>query len=134
MSKYATLVLDIFSIFGSPEWELEEIRAIPSNFSMSLEEKEYIRIGIISGEKGPNLNSVSGIVNIDIFTPAGEGDLRASQIADVLDRFMNGKSKATGSGVTQFMASTLSNLGLDSANPALYRSQFSIPFTYFRNN
>lgn len=134
MTKYSDLTLDVFSVFGSPAWKAEKLKAFPSNFSASIEEKEYIRVNIISSGNGPNLNSVSGLVNIDIFTSAGEGTSRPAQIADILDGYLSGKSKKTGNGTTQFMASTLSNLGLDSANAALYRSQFSIPFTYFRNN
>jgi hypothetical protein len=130
MGKFEQLQSDVFSIFADPVWEAEGVKAVPANFKSP--DQEYIRISVIASNTGLNINSVSGILLIDIFTFAGEGPLKASLIADTLDGYLVGRSKSTASnGLTQFLYSTLSLSGVDKDNPTLYRSNYTIPFNYF---
>jgi hypothetical protein len=127
MNKYQDLEQNIFSIFGSASWQAENIKTFPSNFIALNVGSEYIRVSIIPSGEGININSVSGILIIDIFTSAGSGPKAATRIADKLDLYLSGKKIVN----TQFFASGLSYLGLDIDNRALYRSSYSIPFKHF---
>jgi hypothetical protein len=131
MGKYSALQTDIFSVFNSVAWNAELIRTVPVNYNGESVGNEYIRVVIIPEHKGLNLKSASGILSIDIFTPAGDGPNRTSFIADKLDDYLVGKSLSTVSGVTQFDRSNLQPFGVDKANPTLYRSIYSITFNYF---
>lgn len=135
MGKYEQLQTDIFSVFDSVEWENENIKTVPSNFISEDLTQEFIRVNIIASNTGINLFSVSGILIIDIFTSAGEGPGKASLIADALDTYLVGKSRASSDDtVTQFTNSTLSLSGYDEHNPTLYRSNYTIPFNHFRSS
>lgn len=131
MAKYSNLLDDVYSVFGTNEWSGESILTFPENFTGNVPGKEYIRVHILPNGEGINLQSVSGQVIIDIFVPAGGGPSRVSTIADRLDIYLVGKSINTGSGVTQFQNSSLSNFGPDKANGGLFRSMYSISFNYF---
>jgi hypothetical protein len=130
MGKYADIQKDVFSIFKTARWTAKGINTFPSNFVGEAAD-DYIRIHIISGGKGVNINSVSGILNIDIFVAAGKGPNKVTQIADTLDTFLVGEHLSTGSGVTQIGASNLVLSGADRDNPSLYRAIYSVPFNYF---
>lgn len=127
MSKYQDLEENIFSVFATNAWQAENIKTFPSNFLALNAGNEYIRVSIIPAGEGININSVSGILIIDIFTSAGSGPKAATLIADKLELYLAGKKIDN----TQFFASTLSYLGLDIDNRALYRSSYSIPFKHF---
>lgn len=134
MGKYSSLQSDIFSIFGTIGWKTEGVFTMPSNFVASDAGDEYIRVSIVANgdNKANPLNSVSGQLLIDIFTPAGFGPNRTNLIADKLDKYLAGKLiQTTSGGNTQLAGSTLALLGNDSANPSLYRSIYTIVFNYF---
>jgi len=132
MGKYKNLQTDVFSIFGSDTWKAENIKTFPSNFNPSHQGNEFLRVTILSGKPGINIHSVSGIFVIDIFTTAGVGPDRSITIADKLDQYLVGKTIQSFSGaITQFSNSTFETRGLDSDNPSLYRSIYTIPFSYF---
>ncbi len=132
MGKYMNLQQDIFSIFNSSAWKAENIKTFPSDFVIVNAGNEFIRVTIVASGAGINLNSVSGVSIIDIFTSAGNGPKRASLIADKLDLHLVGKSVTTQSNaVTQFFTSSLDFKGLDKDNSALSRSTYTIPFNYF---
>lgn len=134
MGKYLNLQDDIFSIFNSNTWKAENIKTFPANFVAVSQGNEFIRVSIISSKSGININSVSGVLIIDIFTSAGNGPKQPSFIADKLDQYLAGKSVTTqANAVTQLMESTLDFRGVDKNNPALFRSLYTIPFNYFRN-
>jgi hypothetical protein len=133
MGKYSNVQDDIFSIFNSTSWKAENIKTFPNNFVAVTPGNEFIRVSVISRNVGINIESVSGILMIDIFTSAGNGPKRANLIADKLDQYLVGKSVSTTSGnATQFMNSTLDFRGLDSSDPSLSRSNYSVSFNYFR--
>ena len=130
MGKFVGVEDDIFSIFAGNAWKANGIATIPSNFTSDA--SEFVRISVLANGSGVNLKSLSGILMADIFTAAGEGPRRSSVIADMLSLALDGKSINTqGNSVTQFGSSALTHRGLDSDNPTLHRSTFSIPFNYF---
>ena len=132
MSKYSQLQTDIFSLFASSSWKAENIKTFPQNFIAMNAGTEFLRINIIPGNSGINVHSVSGIVIIDIFTPAGKGPKRAFLIADKLDSYIGGKFLPhEGGSATQFASSSLKPLGNDRDNPSLFRFSYEIPFNYF---
>ena len=132
MGKYAELESAVFSIFGSQQWTSKGVIAQPANFTGSVSDSDYIRIHVLASHTGINIRSVSGILNIDIFTPLGVGPRRASQIADMLDEMLATKSTPSPSGsVVQCMSSTLTGMGRDVDNQNLYRALYSIPFNYY---
>jgi hypothetical protein len=131
MGRFSGPYQDIFSVFGSAAWEAEDIPTFPQNFIGTVPDKKYIRVTPVFDGNSINVKSASGILMIDIFTPAGTGPSDTSTIADTLDSYLVGKSKDVSTGVTQFGISSLSPFGLDKDNPSLYRSTYSIPFSFF---
>ena len=114
MGKYANLESDIFSIFSDATWQAETIKTYPQNFVAVNPGNEFIRVSIIPADTGININSVAGVLIIDIFVESGKGSKRSFEIADILDNHINGKSKKTsGNHVTQFQSSALQSLGRD---------------------
>jgi hypothetical protein len=132
--KYSSLYGDIYAIFDLAGWKAENIKTFPENFVGSVVGDEYVRVNIVaSGNTGDKrIGSVSGLLIIDIFIPAGAGPRRAATIADKLDKYLAGQSKKlTSNGNTQFGISAMSPLGNDRDNASLYRFHYSIPFNYF---
>lgn len=127
---YASLESDIFSVFGSSEWTAENINTYPANFVGS--DSEFIRVNIIPSGVGVNKTSKSGVLIIDIYTPAGMGTKRSSLIADTLDKYLANKSlKTITDSVTQFNDSALAVLGPDPDDGSLFASQYTIPFNFY---
>jgi len=132
MGKYTGLQADVFSILDSAEWKATNIKTHPANFLAIDAGTEFIRVDILATGSGINFNSVSGLILIDIFTPAGVGPKRPAEIADILDTFFVGKQLKTASGaVTQLLRSSFASKGNDKDNPNLFRSAYAIPFNYF---
>lgn len=133
MSKYSSLETAVYSIFASDGWQILDLKAYPSNFITNNTE-EYLRITILPASNGVNLNSVEGIILIDIFTIGNSGTKRIYQIADILDDFLLGKVLYTNPDNIQLFGSTLNLKGLDTANASLYRTTYTINFKFFRGN
>lgn len=132
MGKYSALYSDIFSIFGSSQWQLENIKTFPEDFVGDVV-GEYIRVSVIPS--GSNLvntpRSASGQIIIEIFTPAGNGPARTIAIADKLDSYLSGKFFSSNGNSTQFESSSLASRGFDTINKNLIVSHYSIPFKHF---
>jgi len=132
MGKYEILEKDVFSVFDSQPWKDLELETYPSNYIVDSPADEFLRISIIPSGRGLNLSSVSGILVIDIFIPAGKGPKRSAIIADILDTYLVGKSLSTVSGnTTQFGNSFMSPQGTDVDNSSLFRAVYTIPFNFF---
>jgi hypothetical protein len=132
MNKYATLFKDVYSVFATANWIAESIKTFPDNFVGSVVGDTYIRVGIFASGGSVNCRSVSGLLMIDIFVPAGGGTKEVARIADKLDTYLAGQEiKTTENGKTFFVSSNLAVLGNDRDNPSLYRASYSIPFNYF---
>jgi hypothetical protein len=130
MGRYTALDNDIFSVFGSAGWLSENIPTYPDNFVAATGGK-YVRICVIPGNSGVNINSLSGVLMVDIFVSVGSVT-DTSSIADALDTHLLGRSVTLVSGaVTQFLSSFLGKGSKDSDNPSLFRTTYSIPFNYF---
>ncbi len=115
MGKYLDLQSDIFSIFASTAWTSENIKTI-----------------IPSGESVNSL-SVSGMLIVEIFSPANEGPKRSSEIADLVDKHFSRRTIQASGKTTQLFGSSLTPNGLDYANKSLIRSTLSFPFNHFRS-
>lgn len=132
MGKFTDLQTSLFNIFDSQTWKNTGIKTIPSNFTSKTLGSEFIRVNIIPSSTGINTKSISGIMIIDIFTAAGLGPNRSSLIADLLDDFLVGKNIGIRDGVnTQLGLSSLTIVGSDSSNSALFRAQYTITFNFF---
>jgi hypothetical protein len=131
MGKYHDALNAVFSIFETPSWKLENIKAFPSNFNLKNASDKFIRIDVIPSGRGINLKSVSGILAIDIFTAAGSGPKGTLLIADALDKFLVGKTFITPQGCLQTLNSSYSHRGLDPVNPTLSKAVYSVPFNFY---
>lgn len=131
MGKYEALENGVFSIFGNAAWKAENIKTQPSNYLSMGVKTEFIRVSVIPSGKGLNLGSASGVIIIDIFTPAGKGPRRSSFIADKLDMYLVGTSVTTAAGTVQCGISTMNPRGVDSDNQGLHWAQYTIPFNFF---
>jgi len=132
MGKYSDSQSDIFSVFNSSGWKSENIETVPQDYKGEIFSDEYIRVSIVPAGRGVNRASVSGVVIVDIYTPAGFGPKRQNHIADRLDAYLQNRSLETQSrGITQFLTSSMSPLGTDSVNTSLQRAKYEIPFNFF---
>lgn len=134
MNKYAALYADVYAVFATVPWGLENIPTYPENFVGTDVGNEYIRLNVIAGGQTVvnATKSITGQLLIDIFFPAGGGSIRASQIADKLDTYLAGQSFTSSlNGTTQFQTSTLVSVGNDKDNPSLYRFLYTISFNHF---
>jgi hypothetical protein len=135
MGKYTDMESLVSSVFASAEWLAETIVTHPSNFEGDVVSNEYIRMKIlsVSGEAFfGKLDNIHGQVIIDIFTPAGEGPKRSSEIADTLDKYLVGRVLTSSNGCLQLGMSYLVGYGADKANEMLYRAIYTLNFTYFK--
>jgi len=130
MGKFTDVEAGVYGVFGTAEWQAEDILTVPSNFTSLTSDAEFIRVAVIPSSEGVNRNSVNGILIIDIFTAAGQGTSRASAIADKLDDFLSGETL----GGTQCFDSTLVHKAFDADNKALFRSSYTINFKFFGVN
>ena len=130
MGKYSDIDTGIHTIFSTTQWKSNNIATYPSNFE-NINGSEFLRVSIIPAGRGLNIRSISGILNIEIFSPSGKGPKRFYTISDTLDAYLVGKSKSTTTGVVQFENSALDLRGLDKANPTLYMALYSIPFNFY---
>ena len=134
MGKFSDVSSLVNAIFGSNAWQNEGIVTHPSNFTGDVKGNEYIRVSVLTASNRPgyaDLNSMAGQIVIDIFTRSGEGPLRPSQIADLLDKYLVGKIFSSQLGTLQTSASLVAQGKNDTANPALFRTLYTVNFNYF---
>lgn len=131
MAKFHKATQAIMQVFGTAAWLAEDIKTIPSNYIGGNLGSEYIRVNVMTSGAGININSLSGQLIIDVFVPSGEGMLRATDIADTLDKYLVGKMFISGSDSVQLGNSTFSSTGLDAANRALYRYRYTMSFNFY---
>jgi hypothetical protein len=126
MGKFTEVEDSIFAIFAGEEWDAEGIPTFPNNYNPTSNLEEFIRVDVIPSGMGININSLSGLIIIEIFTPAGKGPRRATEIADILDKYFAGKSSAS----TQFMQSNFRSVGNETA---YYHCSYSIQFNFYKS-
>jgi hypothetical protein len=130
MGKFWNTQEKIFSVFASQNWENEKIKVVPSNFTKIDGNSEFLRVSVIMTGLGINRKSLSGLVIIDIFTKAGFGPKRALELADLVEKYFSSKSFGASKYSVQFSQGVYSEVGLDSENLSLFRSTYSLPFSY----
>jgi hypothetical protein len=134
MSKYIDLQRDVFSIFGSLEWQGVGIATYPrefSNIDIESSDNKAIRVSILPSGKAVNALSASGVIMIEIITLLSEGPTPIIEIADSLDDFLVRKTINTYTETcTQFFESTLGISQQDSVNPRIGTTLYSIPFQH----
>lgn len=132
MTKYKNILLKVFSIFDSDSWKATNIKTFPSNFVTKNSGSEFIRVSVLPNGSSINIASASGLLIIDIFTPAGKGPSRALEIADTLDSFILAKViHVSNANSLQFKTSSLGLTSVDSDNPSLCMTSYTIPFNFF---
>lgn len=131
MGKFLDSTSAILAIFDTPAWKLTGIKTVPADVVLSNLGDTFIRVDVLASGSGINLKSVSGILVVDIFTPAGSGPRGPLSIADTLDGCFVGKSVQVTSGAVQLYASSFAIRNLDKDNPTLRRSVYEIPFKFF---
>ena len=127
---YSEANRSVLAVFGSAAWTRNGIKTYPANFLAKDAGEEFIKISVITSGPGLNLISKSGMLIIDIYTPAGNGPSRPYSISDELDLLLKNKSYPYSGNVTQFSSSSLNLMGSDSANRNLHRAQYTIPFKH----
>lgn len=134
MSKFLQVQDDIFSIFGSAEWEAQGIKVYPREFTIietALHGDCVLRISILQNREGINLKSLEGLLMIEIYTLKSKGPKIIVETADILDAFLVGKTLSTYLGLsTQFFNSTLGLSQEDSVNPRMVSTLYSITFQH----
>jgi len=130
MSKYATILSDVESVFATPLWATYGVSAYPSNYMVSSRETEFVKIEVLplGGDSDYNRSGISGKVIIQIYVAANQGTQRLMLIADSLDNILQNKHLGTG---TKTRESSMSVLGSDRDNPELFRGDYSVDFNYF---
>jgi hypothetical protein len=132
MGKYTELTSGIFKFFSGLTWGLENIPTYPQGVTAKENDEKFIRISISPSGDGINLQSVSGICIIDIYTALTMGPMEPLSIADKLDEYLVGQDRIMDNGRLQFpISSTLAPKGQDKDNLSLVRHSYTIPFKYF---
>jgi hypothetical protein len=133
LNRFTTLQDHLFKIFASSAWISEQLAIIPKGFVGSKPTQEYIEFNpVINGPKDGD--SLAGLLYIDIYTSLDAGPKRAAEIADILDRYLAGKSfQADEYAVTQFQKSSNFEIRGQALNgKAFIMSYYQIQFGFFR--
>jgi hypothetical protein len=128
MGKYSDLMNRVFAVFDTLSWKLQKIPTYPSDFIPTAQAEEFIRFTIIPSSDALNQNSLSGILQIEIYTAFGQGPSRANEIADKLDGYLVYKTLQNS---VQFGKSSVAPKGRDKENTSLTRQLYTIPFNLY---
>lgn len=131
--RYANLYADIYSLFNSVDWIAENIKVYPKGYISNEANAEYAIFDFIVASG--LIDSLGGILFIDIYVPNGLGPTRAAKIADIFDKYLAGATFATDAqkAVTQFRReSNFSIRGQAQDNSSKLRSTYEIQFGYFK--
>jgi hypothetical protein len=131
MSKYNKVQLDLESVFSTTAWKAESIPAFPGNFEGDIGATEFVKLEILpSGtiESFGHFSGIEGQVIIQVYVSAGKGMTRLLAVADILDNYFQAQKFVNG---TSTGSSALNVIGKDSANPALFRADYTVSFSLF---
>jgi hypothetical protein len=131
MSKFTKLQEAVFSILSSSAWQNEAIVTIPSDMHLEPLPSEFVRVTILSDGSSLNNLSISGLLIMEIFTPANQGPKRASLIADKLDQLFSNRTVLNGLRTTQFGSTSLRPDGPDKVVKTLTKSTLSVSVNHF---
>lgn len=124
---------DIEAVFASSAWTTNNILTVPDNYQGAKNNvREYAVVSVLptSGSDYDYDRSklLSGLVAVKLFVPAGEGQGRLMEIADLLNQVLENKNLTNN---TRLGKSYLQVEGLDAANRSLYSASYFIPFTLY---
>jgi hypothetical protein len=130
---YTNLKDDVYSVFASTAWKTTGYKAYPLDYSGKITTTGvFLRIAILPGKATFDTYGITkkfeGNLILSIFVKAGDGDKKLFEVAETLDSLFQGKTLTNG---TQFGPSTLTRLGLDSADSSFYRGDYSINFNAY---
>ena len=131
MAKYKDVQTDIEEIFGTTAWNRRLITMLPSNYDGGVASPDFLRLEILPLRPLTNYGrlGISGNIIIQIYTKAGLGISRATEIADILDEFLQSKTLTRG---TNTGTSSVSFLGVDSNDNTLFRADYLVPFRNYQ--
>ena len=131
MAKYADVVRDVEGIFSGTTWTNHGIQAYPSNYQGGSFEDEFVKLEFLPAQPitGYSRFGVGGQVIVQIYTRAGNGITRSTEIADILDTVLQAKNLSRG---TQTGTSTLSFLGIDNDDNSLFRADYNVSFRNYQ--
>ena len=130
--KYADVIRDIEEQFANENWSiLSKVKAYPSNYQGPNNENEFVKIEFVPAQPVNNYGQfgVAGQVIIQIYTEAGIGLTRTSDVAHDLDVLIENKRFSRG---TITGTSSLSFLGIDNDDNSLFRADYSIGFRNYQ--
>ncbi len=131
MGKFVATETAIFAMIEQLRPALQGAKVYPANYLAANPGTLFLKVAVLPNGTGVNLKSTSGVVLVDIYSPAGEGPRMTSLIADGVDAYLVGKTLNTDGGVVQFNNSSLSMGAVDKDSPSLWRSTYSIPFNFY---
>jgi hypothetical protein len=121
---------DIYGVFASPQWKAKSIPSYPDNYVGETAGPPYVKVNILPGRSDPSGyagKGINGILLLEIYVVAGDGDTNTVKIADTLNGFFEGKTLTNG---TQFGTSLLKPVGKVPNSP-LYRTDYAIIFKIY---
>jgi len=127
MANFKSIETNIHSVFASAAWLATGIKTYPENFK-GKPNGEFIRFSVVFSRDGLNIGN--GTMIVDIFTVVNTSIARALEIVDIIETFFSGKTIGLASESTQFLFGSFQTSGADSADPGLFRSKYSLPFTH----
>jgi len=134
-NRYTMLQNHLFSIFASSAWISEQLAIVPLGFKGGTPVQEYIEFNPVISGKGEQ-DSLTGILYISIFTDLTAGPKRAAEIADIMDKYLAGKSFKIvdeDTSVTQFQKDSNFQIRGEAPNgKAFILSYYQIQFGFFR--
>ena len=135
LNRYTVLQNHLFSIFASSAWISEQLAIVPYGFKGSTPVQEYIEFNPIVSGTGDKDN-LHGILYINIYTDLSGGPKRAAEIADIMEKYLAGKSFKIAeeeASVTQFQRNSNFSIRGEAPNSkAFLLSYYQIQFGFFR--
>lgn len=130
MATYAQIIDDVYDQFADVTWTGHNIAAFPADYNGTKPTTQYVTISLVlsssrviyGGGKGPQ----SGALVCEIYTKSGTGQKGTALIADHLDTLLENK-RLTDSGL-EFQTSFIGTSATDTANAALSRAIYTLPF------
>jgi len=135
LNRYTVLQNHLFSIFASSAWISEQLAIVPLGFKGGSPAQEYIEFNPVVSNTGSG-DSLSGILYINVYTDLANGPKRAAEIADIMDKYLAGKSFKIvdeDESVTQFQKGSNFYVRGEAPNSkAFLLSYYQIQFGFFR--
>ena len=133
---FTQALTDIESVFGGSDWTANNIKSIPANYEGDMSSvSEYVHLSVLPSNSDLLAFGVdkklTGLVAVKIFVPAGYGQRRLMEIADLLDNVLQYKTLSNG---TRLDSSYINVEGLDPRNESFYSGSYFIPFTLYGEN